>query len=323
MDKDFLLSVAKETLQREINSLQMLMDSLDENFLRAVELIVTAEKIIVSGIGKSGIIGRKIAGTFLSIGLPCVFMHSVDALHGDIGIVSQGDLAILLSKSGSTEEIVQLVPFLKNRGAKIISIVGNEHSFLAKNSDVTILAKVEREACPLNIVPTSSAMVALAVGDALAACVMKVKNLTLEDFARQHPLGQLGRNLILRVEDVMHKGENLPLIRPENTFRESVIEITNKKLGCVCVVDNDNKLLGIITDGDVRRTLQKYHNIDELKVSDVMTKNPIKIHYSALLGEALSLMEQRESQINVLPVVDNDYKCIGVIRLHDIVRSSI
>lgn len=323
MDKEYLLSIARETLQVEINSLEQLKNSLDENFVRAVELILHAKKIIVSGIGKSGIIGRKIAGTFLSIGLPCVFMHSVDALHGDIGIVSEGDLAILLSKSGSTEEIVQLVPFLKNRGAKIISIVGNEHSYLAKNSDVTILARVEREACPLNIVPTSSAMVALAVGDALAACIMKVKNLTIEDFARQHPLGQLGRNLILRVEDVMHKGENLPKILPQNTFREAVIEITNKKLGCVCVVDEVNKLVGIITDGDVRRTLQKFDNIDKLLVADVMTKNPVKIHFSALLGEALSLMEQRESQINVLPVVDDNNVCIGVIRLHDIVRSSI
>lgn len=323
MDKEYLLSIARETLQIEINSLLQLKSSLDENFARAVELILSAKKIIVSGIGKSGIIGRKIAGTFLSIGLPCVFMHSVDALHGDIGIVSQGDLAILLSKSGSTEEIVQLVPFLKNRGAKIISIVGNLHSYLAKNSDVTILASVEREACPLNIVPTSSAMVALAVGDALAACVMKVKNLSVEDFARQHPLGQLGRNLILRVEDVMHKGESLPKILPNNTFREAVIEITNKKLGCVCVVEKTDKLVGIITDGDVRRTLQKFNNIDNLLVADVMTRNPVKIHFSALLGEALSLMEQRESQINVLPVVDDNDICVGVIRLHDIVRSSI
>lgn len=323
MKSEQILEIAKETLQNEINSLLQLKDSLDENFVRAVELILSARKIIVSGIGKSGIIGRKIAGTFLSIGLPCVFMHSVDALHGDIGIVSEGDLAILLSKSGSTEEIVQLVPFLKNRGAKIISIVGSEHSFLAKQSDVTIVARVDREACPLNIVPTSSAMVALAVGDALAACIMKIKNLTIEDFARQHPLGQLGRNLILRVEDVMHKGDNLPLVRPNNSFREAVIEITNKKLGCVCVVEDGNTLVGIITDGDVRRTLQKFDNIDQLKVVDVMTKNPIKVHYSALLGEALSLMEQRESQINVLPVVDDNDTCIGVIRLHDIVRSSI
>jgi len=323
MDKKELLSFAKETLQIEIDSLIQLKNSLDDNFIRAVELILSAKKIIVSGIGKSGIIGRKIAGTFLSIGLPCVFMHSVDALHGDIGIVSEGDLTILLSKSGSTEEIVQLVPFLKNRGAKIISIVGSENSYLAKESDIAIIARVEREACPLNIVPTSSAMVALAVGDARAACIMKLKNLTIEDFARQHPLGQLGRNLILRVEDIMHKGESLPLISPENTFREAVIEITNKKLGCVCVVDHDKHLLGIITDGDVRRTLQKFENIDKLKVSDIMTRNPVKIHYSQLLGEALALMEQRESQINVLPVVDESNICVGVIRLHDIVRSSI
>ncbi len=323
MDKEAILNLARETLQIEIDSLRQLKEALDQSFVEAIKLILAAKKIIVSGIGKSGIIGRKISGTFLSLGLPCVFMNSVDALHGDIGIVSEGDLAILLSKSGTTEEIIQLVPFLKNRGAKIISIVGNENSFLARNSDVAIIAKVEREACPLNIVPTASAMVSLAIGDALAACIMKAKNLTIEDFARQHPLGQLGRNLILRVEDVMHKGENLPLILPQNSFREAVIEITNKKLGCVCVVDHTKKLLGIITDGDVRRSLQKYDNIDSLKVENVMTKNPIKVHYSSLLGEAISLMENRESQINVLPVVDDFNNCIGVIRLHDIVRSTL
>lgn len=323
MDRNSILAFAKETLQKEINALIKIKETLDDSFIEALELILSAKKIIVSGIGKSGIVGRKIAGTFLSIGLPCVFMNSVDALHGDIGIVSEGDLAILLSKSGSTEEIVQLVPYLKNRGAKIISIVGSENSYLAKASDVVIFAKVDQEACPLNIVPTSSAMVALAIGDALAACIMKIKNFTIDDFARQHPLGQLGRNLILKVEDIMHKGINLPLIYPDSSFKDAVIEITNKKLGCVCVINKNSELVGIITDGDVRRTLQRHDNINLLRVEDVMTKKPVKIHYSALLGEALSLMEQRESQINVLPVVDENNKCIGVVRLHDIIRSSI
>ncbi len=323
MGKDEIVEFAKETLQIEIDSLINLRNSLAESFADAIELILQAKKIIVSGIGKSGIIGHKIAGTLLSIGFPAVYMHSVDALHGDIGIVAEGDLVILLSKSGSTEEIVQLVPFLRNRGAKIISIVGNENSYLAKESNVCILARVEREACPLNIVPTSSALVALAVGDALAATLMKIRNFTVEDFARQHPLGQLGRNIILRVADVMHKNSNLPLIQLDASFKEAVIEITNKKLGCVCVVDEDNTLRGIITDGDVRRTFQKFDDFQSLKVANVMTPNPIKIHPEVLLGEALALMEQRESQINVLPVVDSNNKCIGVIRLHDIVRSSI
>lgn len=323
MDKNEIIEFAKETLQIEIESLIALQQSLSESFTDAVELILNARKIIVSGIGKSGIIGRKIAGTLLSIGFPAVFMHSVDALHGDIGIVAEGDLVILLSKSGSTDEIIQLVPFLRNRGAKIISIVGNESSYLAKESDVCILAKVEREACPLNIVPTSSALVALAVGDALAATLMKIRNFTVEDFARQHPLGQLGRNIILRVADIMHKDSSLPLINVEASFKEAVIEITNKKLGCVCVVDEFNNLRGIITDGDVRRTLQKYNDFQNLRVIDVMTPNPTKTYPDVLLGEAIALMEQRESQINVLPVVDSDNKCIGVIRLHDIVRSSI
>jgi arabinose-5-phosphate isomerase len=323
MDKNEIIGFAKETLQIEIESLIALRQSLAESFADAIELILNAKKIIVSGIGKSGIIGHKIAGTLLSIGFPAVFMHSVDALHGDIGIVAEGDLVILLSKSGSTDEIIQLVPFLRNRKAKIISIVGNENSYLAKESDVCILAKVEREACPLNIVPTSSALVALAIGDALAATLMKIRNFTVEDFARQHPLGQLGRNIILRVADVMHKGNDLPLINVEANFKDAVIEITNKKLGCVCVVDKSNNLRGIITDGDVRRTFQKYNDFQNLRVADIMTPSPTKTRPDALLGEALALMEQRESQINVLPVVDSDNKCVGVIRLHDIVRSSI
>lgn len=319
---DALINFAKQTLQIEINSLVNLQSSIDHNFVEAVKLILSANKIIVSGIGKSGIIGRKIAGTLLSIGFPSVFMHSVDALHGDIGIVNKGDLAILLSKSGSTDEIVNLLPFLKNRGAKIISIVGDINSFLARNSDVALITYVEKEACPLNIVPTSSALVALAIGDALAACLMKIKNLTVEDFARQHPLGQLGRNIILKVSDVMHKGDKLPLINLNNSFKEAIIEITNKKLGCVCVVDFEKKLRGIITDGDVRRALQRFSNIEKLKVTDVMTPKPITISPEVLLGEALAIMEERDSQINVLPVVDSNSRCIGVIRLHDIIRSS-
>ncbi len=323
MEPNEIIGFAKEAIQKEIDALAKVKDSLSTSFVDAINLILSARKIIVSGIGKSGIIGRKIAGTLLSIGYPAVFMHSVDALHGDIGIVGEGDLAILLSKSGSTDELVTLVPYLKNRGAKIISIVGNENSYLAKNSDVAIIAKVEHEACPLDIVPTSSAIVALAIGDALAVTLMKIRNYTREDFARQHPLGQLGRNLILRVEDVMHKGESLPKVTTDASFKEAVIEITNKKLGCVCIVDSNGYLRGIITDGDVRRTLQKNDNIKNLSVLDVMTPNPIVTYPNSLLGEALALMEQRESQINVLPVVDSHNKCIGVIRLHDIVRSSI
>lgn len=317
-----LIGFAKETLQREIEALENLRSNINSNFVRSLELILNANKIIVSGIGKSGLIGRKIAGTLLSIGFSAVFMHSVDALHGDIGIVSEGDLAILLSKSGSTDEIVNLVPFLKNRGAKIISIVGESNSFLAKNSDVALIAHVDREACPLNIVPTSSAIVSLALGDAIAACLMKIKNLTIQDFAKQHPLGQLGRNIILRVSDVMHKNEQLPWVNLNSSFKEAIIEISNKKLGCVCIVNGDFTLRGIITDGDVRRTLQRFESIENLKATDVMTKAPITVRPDVLLGEALAIMEERESQINVLPVVDSQNRCIGVIRLHDIIRSS-
>ncbi len=311
------------TLEIERNELQSVIERIGPNFAQAVELLLEARKIVVSGVGKSGIIAQKIAATISSTGFPALFMHPVDALHGDIGIVERGDCAVLLSKSGSTEEITRLAPFLRSRGAKIIVIVGNPDSYLANMADVMLDVYVESEGCPLNIAPMASALVSLAIGDALAACLMKARNITVEDFSRQHPLGQIGRNITLTVADVMHKNDSLPLIPTGSSFKEAVIEITNKRLGCVCVVDSDGKLLGIITDGDVRRTLQKFEDFRGLNVDDVMTKNPIKIQPNLFLGEALSLMTNRESQIGVLPVVAADNKCIGVIRVHDIVRSGI
>lgn len=318
-----LIFEAKRVLQEEINSLNSAKNRLSENFAVAVEMITKSNKVIVSGVGKSGIIARKIASTFSSIGVSSVFFHPVDALHGDLGMVQEGDVAILLSKSGSTQEIVNLVPYLKMRKAYIIAIVGNMQSFLSHNADIALDASVEQEACPFNLAPTSSAIVALALGDALAIACMKLKKVTIEDFSRLHPLGQIGRNITLQVSDVMYKNDFLPYIFPNATFRNAIIEITNKKLGCVCVVDNDFYLIGIITDGDVRRTLQKYEDIRGLKAKDVMTPKPITILQDAYLSEALSLMEQRESQISVLPVVDSDLRCIGVIRVHDIIKSGM
>lgn len=317
-----IIDEAKRIIQEEINSLYDVKERIDERFLNAVDILIRARKIIISGVGKSGIIARKIAGTFSSIGLESYYLHPVDALHGDIGIVQEGDVVILLSKSGSTEEIVRLVPYLKSRKAKIIAIASKD-SYLSLNADVFLDCSIEKEACPLNIVPTSSAVVIMALGDALALCVMQIKKITLEDFTRQHPLGQIGRNNILKVQDVMHKGKKLPLVTKDLPFKDVILEITDKNLGCCCVVDKGNKLLGIITDGDVRRTFQKFDDIRCIKAGDVMTSKPISIEPEALLGEALARMEHRSSQINVLPVVDQQNNCIGLIRLHDIIRSEI
>ena len=323
MNNTEVIAEAKRIITEEIKSLSYTRDLIDIEFFDAVQLISNSKKVIISGVGKSGIIGKKISASFASIGIPSFFLHPDDALHGDIGIVEKDDVVILLSKSGATEEIIKLVPYLKSRNAKIISIVGNMKSYLANESDIVLNGSVEKEACPLNIMPTSSTVVSLAIGDALAGCLIKIKNISIERFSRQHPLGQIGKNITLKVKDVMHKNKDLPIILPNQSFKESIIEISNKKLGCVCVVDYDYRLYGIITDGDVRRILQRYDEIKELKAENIMTVNPITINENELLSEALSIMENRESQISVLPVVNNDRICIGVIRLHDIIRSGI
>ncbi len=316
-----VLAIAREVFENEISELKNVCSKLDENFVRAVEFISQANKIVFSGVGKSGIIAKKIAATFSSFGISSMFLHPVEALHGDIGAVQQGDVAILLSKSGNTEELIRLVPYLKMRSAYIISITGNLNSYLARHSDAVLNGQVSREACPFNLAPTSSTTAALVIGDALAVVTMKMKNVTLEDFSRLHPLGQIGRSITLKVKDVMHTGDNLPIIKLNSTFKEALIEMSRKPLGCVCICDDDMNLLGIITDGDVRRLLNKYDNLKDIIVSEVMTRQPVVIDEDSLLLSALALMENRQSQINVLPVV-NCNKLIGLIRLHDIIKSA-
>ncbi len=318
-----IINEGARVLQEEIAALERLKSNLNGKFEEAVKTISEAGKVIVTGVGKSGMIARKIAATLSSVGIPAVFIHPVDALHGDLGLVSENDAAIMLSKSGSTEEIVRLIPYMKMRKAKIIAIAGSKQSLLSRSSDVALNASVEREACPFNLAPTSSSLAALALGDALAMASIKVTGFNMEDFSRLHPLGQLGRNISMQVKDIMHFGENLPLIDSDTLFREAVIEISDKKLGCVCVTEGDEKLKGIITDGDVRRIFQRFEDLNHLKTTDVMTADPVTVTDETYLSEALALMENRESQIAVLPVVDGGNKCIGVIRLHDIIRSGM
>lgn len=323
MNDKQILELVDEVLLVERNSLDLIRSNLNADFPKIVREISETKKLIVSGVGKSGIIGRKIAATFSSIGIPSYFMHPSDAMHGDLGMVESGDVCLLLSKSGSTKELVEMLPYLKQRGALLVSITGNTKSFLSENSDYFINSYVEEEGCPLNTAPMASALVALAIGDALVASVIKLKKITVRDFSRQHPMGQLGRNLILTVKDVMHSGKSFPVVAETASFKEAVIEITDKTLGCVCIVNDTGKLSGIITDGDVRRALQRYDEINGLTASDLMTKNPVTVSSDKLLGEALSIMENRKTQINVLPVVDSSNMPLGVIRLHDIVKSSI
>ena len=321
MTNSEILTEVLRVIDEEKSALENSKKVIGDEFAKAVRIISSANKVVLTGVGKSGLIARKIAATLSSLGVSAAFLHPVEALHGDIGMVQDDDVAILLSKSGNTEELVKLLPYIKMRSAKIISILGNVNSTIARFSDIVLNATVEREACPFNLAPSSSSTLALAFGDALAIASMKLRQLTLEDFSKLHPLGQIGRSITVKVVDIMHTGEELPLIYENNSFRDALIEITNKDLGCVCVIEDDYTLKGIITDGDVRRILQKTEDMRGLIVSNVMTKYPISIDEDAFLNEALAVMENRESEINVLPVVDAGNKLIGVIRLHDIVQT--
>lgn len=278
-------------------------------------------KIIVIGIGKSGVIAQKIAQTLTSTGTVAVFLHPSDALHGSLGIIADGDVVIALSNSGETDEILLLLPALKARKVCLISVVGNIDSTLARQSDVVLDSSVDQEACPLNLAPTCSTTVALAIGDALAMTLMEAKNLTAEDFAVNHPAGRLGKRLTLRVADLMRESPNVTI---DATWLEVVKAISKFALGAVNVVDKEGNLIGIVTDGDLRRTIEKTPPADffNLTTRQMMTENPTTVVPETLAFDALQLMENRPRQISVLPVVENE-KCVGLLRLHDIVKSGL
>ncbi|MGB9702355.1 MAG: KpsF/GutQ family sugar-phosphate isomerase [Candidatus Kapaibacteriota bacterium] len=312
-----------EIFKIEIESLILAQSKIGVHYFKAAKMISEANKVILSGIGKSGLIAKKIAATLSSYNISAAFLHPVEALHGDIGIIQPKDVVILLSKSGSTEEITRLVPFIKSRTAQIISIVSNTNSYLAYNSDVVLEAAITREACPFNIAPTSSTTSTIVIGDAISIVSALLKNFKLEDFSKTHPLGTIGKQINLQVKDIMHKGNNLPVLFESSTFKDAIIKISEKGLGCVVIINEEYELKGLITDGDVRRALQKYNEINNLTTHDIMTKNPISINENEYLDVALALMESRESQISLLVVVDESNKVVGVIRLHDIIRSGL
>lgn len=321
MDKREILDFAKASFRTTVDALSLTADRIDDRFIDAINLIKEANKIVFTGVGKSGLVARKLSATFSSIGYPSVFLHPTEALHGDIGIVQNDDVVISISKSGNTKEIVEIYPHLKTRKVSTIAITGNSESYLNRESEVSLDASVSVESCPINLAPTTSTSVALALGDAIAIGLMKVDGFSEEDFSKFHPQGQIGRNVTLQVRDVMHKGTKLPQIRSDKFFRDAVIEITQKDLGCVCVITSSGILEGLLTDGDVRRILQKNDEIKGLKVADIMTVNPITINKEAFLAEALTVMENRKRQISVLPVVEEGL-CVGIIRLHDILQTN-
>ncbi|ABB58321.1 KpsF/GutQ family sugar-phosphate isomerase [Synechococcus elongatus] len=317
----------RQILDLEAEAIQRAAERADaEAFANATQLIANCSgKVVLSGVGKSGIIARKITATLLSIGTLSAFLHPCDALHGDLGIVTEQDVVVMLSNSGETDELLAMLPHLQRRQVPIIAIVGNMRSTLARVAAAVLDASVDREACPLNLAPTASTTVALAIGDALAAQVMDYRSVTSEQFAFNHPAGRLGKRLTLKVVDVMHQGEELPLLPPEARFVEVVTAISRGGLGAVPIVEADGRLLGLITDGDLRRLLEQTSpaKLDQITAAEFMTPQPIAVEGDLLAYDALHLMENRPSQISVLPVVDAAQRCLGLVRIHDLIRSGI
>lgn len=313
-----------ELLHLEARAIELAASRLEKPKVRKIIRILSEceGKVIVTGVGKSGIIAQKIAQTLTSTGTVAVFLHPSDALHGSLGVITKGDVLIALSNSGETDEILLLLPTLKIRKICIISIIGNTNSTLARQSDVYLDASVDREACPLNLAPTTSTTVALVIGDALAMTLMQCKGLTAEDFASNHPAGRLGKRLTLKVVNLMHES---PSIFPSANWLEVVKAISKHSLGAVNVVDTKGCLIGIVTDGDLRRTFEKtrIEDLANLNAEQMMTRSPITANPEMLAYEALQLMENRPRQISVLPVVNEREICVGLLRLHDIVRSGL
>jgi len=323
IEREALLAVAREALRSEADAIHAAAARLDHQFVRAVEEIVARPgKVVVTALGKSGHVARKLAATLSSTGTPSVFLHAAEAAHGDFGVCTPGEPVIVISKSGCTGELLNLVPLFRKLDAFLIGILGNVQSPLASQMDVILDASVCCEADTLNLTPTSSAAVALAIGDALAIALMRARSFSDADFARNHPGGQLGRNLHLHVKDVMHAGNAVAWVRPEDSLRHVVIEMTRYPLGASCCIDEHGALLGLITDGDVRRALQQHEDIRGLTAVDVMSRHPVVVAPSALLAKAVELMENRPSQISVLPVVDESGRCVGLVRIHDVYVST-
>ncbi|WP_333600081.1 KpsF/GutQ family sugar-phosphate isomerase [Flavobacterium sp.] len=319
INKENILASAKSTILSESEAVARLVDFLDDHFVKTVETIYNSTgRLVVTGIGKSAIIAQKIVATLNSTGTPSLFLHASEAIHGDLGMVQPGDVVICISKSGNSPEIKVLVPLLKRFENKLIAITGNTTSFLGKEADFVLNTYVETEACPNNLAPTNSTTAQLVIGDAIAVCLMQLRNFTAEDFAKYHPGGALGKKLLLRVSEMLDTTHK-PIVAPDSNIKTVIVEISEKRLGVTAVVD-DNKVIGIITDGDIRRMLNKTDTITGLTAQDIMTKNPKMIKSTDLVSDALNILE--DFSITQLVVVDNgEYK--GVLHLHDILKEGI
>jgi arabinose-5-phosphate isomerase len=320
-----ILEQAKEVLAIEAAAIQALIARIDGQFTASVNLILACSgRVIVTGIGKSGLVGRKIAATLASTGTPAFFLHPAEAIHGDLGMVTSDDVVLALSQSGETEEVLSILPIIKRLGSKIVAMTGREQSTLARNADIVLDVAVEKEACPLGLAPTASTTATLAMGDALAVALLSARKFTPEDFALFHPGGSLGRKLLLTVEQVMHGGEDNPLTPMGRTVKEALFVITAKGLGATSIVDEAGRLQGIITDGDIRRSLEKGYDFLNKRVEEVMTRTAKTITPGKLAAQALHMMEKNTPRpITVLPVVDDEQRAIGMIHLTDLLRQGV
>ena len=314
------LELGRQVLRIEAEAVLALSDRINGSFLQALTLILNCHgRVIVSGMGKSGHIGRKIAATLASTGTPAFFVHPAEASHGDLGMITAEDVVIGISNSGESAELLNILPSIKRQGAKLIAMTGNEKSSLSRDADVHLDAGVAQEACPLNLAPTASTTAALALGDALAVALLDARGFGAEDFARSHPGGSLGRRLLTRMRDVMRSGEAIPVVVPEASVTEAIREITRGSIGMTVVVSPERKVLGIFTDGDVRRAILKNLDLQNLSVADVMTCNPRTMGPEKLAAEAVEVMERYK--INQIPVVDDDGCLIGALNMHDLFQA--
>lgn len=320
-NKDFI-SLGQSVVKTELQAIELLINKIDIDFSRACEILLNCNgKIVVIGMGKSGHIGNKIAATLASTGSPSFFVHPGEASHGDLGMITGEDAVIALSNSGETSEVISLLPVIKRLKIPLISLTGNSNSALASFADVNLDTGVEKEACPMNLAPTASTTVALVMGDALAVALLEAKGFTEEKFALSHPGGSLGRKLLLTVENVMHKGAEVPIVETTTSVSDALLEMTNKRLGMTCIVDSQNKLCGIFTDGDLRRTLANKNDLNTLTIDSVMTKNSKTIGADKLAAQALQMMD--ENAINALVVVDDSHQPIGALNMYDLLKAGV
>jgi len=321
-DSQRLIEMGREALRIEARAVAALVDRLGDDFGQACRMLLAcAGRVVVSGMGKSGHVGGKIAATLASTGTPAFFLHPAEASHGDLGMVTKGDVVLAISYSGETAELLTILPLFKRMGAPLITMTGNPASTLGREADVHLDISVPAEACPLNLAPTASTTATLAMGDALAVALLKHRGFTEADFARSHPGGSLGRRLLLHVTDVMRRGDELPRVGPDTPLTEGLLEMSRKRLGLTAIVDGDDRVLGIFTDGDLRRALDRRADIHGSRMSEVMTRNPRSIGPNELAAEAVLLMEKHA--VNGLLVLDDSGRLVGALNVHDLLRAGV